>query len=57
MARTAIFDYIETFCNRIRLHSSLAYSSPITFESTLTSITLPHCPKKQCKPNTAKLLA
>ena len=32
-ARTAIFDYVETFYNRIRLHSSLAYQSPITFES------------------------
>jgi putative transposase len=28
-ARTAIFDYIETFYNRTRLHSSLAYKSPI----------------------------
>jgi len=27
-ARTAIFDYIETFYNRIRLHSSLAYQKP-----------------------------
>jgi putative transposase len=34
-ARTAIFDYIETFYNRIRLHSSLAYTSPIQFESQL----------------------
>ena len=34
-ARTAIFDYIETFYNRTRLHSSLAYTSPITFESKL----------------------
>jgi len=34
-ARTAIFDYIETFYNRIRLHSSLAYLSPIHFESQL----------------------
>ena len=32
-ARTAIFDYIETFYNRIRLHSSLAYQPPINFES------------------------
>jgi putative transposase len=32
-ARTAIFDYIETFYNRIRLHSKLAYQSPINFES------------------------
>ena len=34
-ARTAIFDYIETFYNRSRLHSSLAYLSPIAFESKL----------------------
>ena len=34
-ARTAIFDYIETFYNRIRLHSSLDYQSPINFESKL----------------------
>jgi len=34
-ARTAIFDYIETFYNRTRLHSSLAYLSPIDFESHL----------------------
>jgi putative transposase len=32
-ARNAIFDYIETFYNRIRLHSSLDYQSPINFES------------------------
>ena len=35
-ARSAIFQYIETFYNRVRLHSSLAYRSPITFESQLT---------------------
>lgn len=34
-ARTAIFDYIETFYNRTRLHSSLGYLSPIQFESQL----------------------
>jgi transposase InsO family protein len=32
-ARSAIFDYIETFYNRTRLHSSLGYVSPFTFES------------------------
>jgi len=42
-ARTAVFDYIETFYNRTRLHSSLAYQSPIKFES-------------QLKPNTSKQL-
>jgi putative transposase len=39
-ARTAIFDYIETFYNRTRLHSSLAYQSTINFESQLNQITL-----------------
>jgi transposase InsO family protein len=34
-ARNAIFNYIETFYNRTRLHSSLAYKSPIQFESQL----------------------
>jgi transposase InsO family protein len=34
-ARTAIFDYIETFYNRTRLHSSLDYQSPINFKSKL----------------------
>jgi transposase InsO family protein len=34
-ARSAIFNYIETFYNRTRLHSSLAYRSPIHFESQL----------------------
>ena len=34
-ARTAVFDYIETFYNRTRLHSSLDYLSPINFESKL----------------------
>jgi transposase InsO family protein len=34
-ARTALFDYIESFYNRTRLHSSLGYLSPINFESQL----------------------
>jgi len=32
-ARQAIFDFIEVFYNRRRLHSSLGYCSPIDFES------------------------
>src|SRR6266478_8017201 len=39
-ARSAIFHYIETFYNRTRLHSSLDYRSPISFESQLNQITL-----------------
>lgn len=35
-ARAAIFDYIEVFYNRRRLHSSLGYRSPEQFEAALT---------------------
>jgi putative transposase len=31
-ARTAVFDYIETFYNPLRLHSTLDYLSPIEYE-------------------------
>jgi transposase InsO family protein len=31
-ARTAIFDYIECFYNRQRIHSALGYFSPVDFE-------------------------
>jgi putative transposase len=31
-AQLAIFDYIETFYNRARRHSSLGYQSPVAFE-------------------------
>jgi putative transposase len=36
-ARTAIFNYIEAFYNRTRLHSSLDYQSPTNFESQLNT--------------------
>jgi transposase InsO family protein len=34
-AQDMLFDYIETFYNPIRLHSSLGYLSPIEFENQL----------------------
>jgi putative transposase len=34
--RTALFDYIELFYNPKRLHSALAYHSPVDFENKLT---------------------
>lgn len=34
-ARAAIFEWIEVFYNRTRLHSALGYQSPVDFESQL----------------------
>ena len=31
----AAFDHIETFCNRVRLHSALGFQSPADFEKQL----------------------
>ena len=35
-AKLILFDYIETFYNRYRLHSSLGYQSRLQFESNFT---------------------
>jgi len=35
-ARSMIFEYIETYYNRVRLHSSLGYQSPVDFEAHLS---------------------
>jgi putative transposase len=34
-ARRSIFEYLEVFYNRQRLHSSLGYVSPVTYELQL----------------------
>ncbi len=39
-ARQAIFDWIEGFYNRRRLHSALGYHSPVAFEENITQIRL-----------------
>ena len=31
-ARTALFEYIEVYYNRVRKHSPLGYLSPVQFE-------------------------
>ena len=49
-ARTAIFDYIETFYNPIRLHSTLDYLSPADYErirGRATSRLTNRCPPKR----------
>jgi len=33
-AKQSVFEYIEAFYNRVRLHSSLGYQSPEDFEKT-----------------------
>lgn len=40
VARRAIFDWIEGFYNRQRLHSALGYHSPVAFEEALTTVRL-----------------
>jgi transposase InsO family protein len=35
-ARSKLFEYIEVFYNRTRLHSSLGYKSPVEFEAEVT---------------------
>ena len=38
-ARSAIFEYLECFYNPVRVHSTLQYVSPLTFEQTKQSKT------------------
>ena len=39
-ARQAVFEWIEGFSNRQRLHSALGYQSPVDFEEALTIVRL-----------------
>jgi len=34
-ARSAIFEYIECFYNRVRRHSTLTYLSPLAYEQQM----------------------
>lgn len=40
-ARNVIFEYIEVFYNRIRIHSANNYLSPVEFEALAETQTLP----------------
>jgi putative transposase len=40
--RRAVFDYIEVFFNRQRLHSSLGYLTPVEYEASISQHTAAH---------------
>ena len=43
-AQGAIFEYMEVFYNRERLHSSLGYMSPVEYEEALSGqVSTHHC--------------
>jgi transposase InsO family protein len=57
-ATTAIFDYIEGFYNRTRLHSDLGFKSPLDYESSLNHLThqpINSCPFYRGKPKRSKV--
>jgi transposase InsO family protein len=46
----AIFEYIEGFCNRRRLHSYLGWNTPLQFETEhLRQATAPHEPFRETR--------
>ena len=48
-ARAAIFEYVEVFYNRRRLHSSMGYMTPIEFEEAISG----RSPDTTCPPENA----
>jgi transposase InsO family protein len=56
-AQAAIFEYMEVFYNRVRLHSSLGYRPPVEYEAAISR----GCPsttpseKTGCRPATKEV--
>ena len=42
-ARNGIFEYIETFHNRVRRHAALGYVSPHDYEQRHEQLAVPTC--------------
>jgi putative transposase len=40
-ARAAVFDYVEVFPNRQRLHSAVGYRTPVEARASMEGITMP----------------
>ena len=40
-ARAAVFDYVEVFYNRQRLHSAIGYRTPAEARTSMEGITMP----------------
>ena len=40
-ARAAVFEYIEVFYNRQRLHSAIGYRTPAEAQASMEGITMP----------------
>lgn len=51
-ARRAIFEYLEVWCNRKRLHSALGYNSPEEFENLLEAVQI-NSPQNRSRINVA----
>ncbi len=45
-ARQVIFEYVEVFYNRQRLHSSIGYQSPVDYETQMRENTTPYLSEK-----------
>jgi len=49
--RRAVFDYIEVFFKRRRLHSSLGYMTPTAYENKIRNSYVAHAAQPRCPAN------
>lgn len=57
-AKAAIFEYVEVFHNRIRLHSSLGYMTSLEYEEAISGGTrIPPRAEKMCLQSSAEVVS